>query len=78
MAKILRLWGCTFHMPDWLSDAEARRLARQLTWQGFIDCPVCHRRLRKYQFKRHLEAMSRRCGKHAELLSYLKACYYIS
>ena len=75
MAKVLRLWGATFRFPEWLSDPEAKKLARQLTWQDFVDCPVCQRRMRRYQFKKHLEAMSRRCSRHAELLSYLKACF---
>ena len=72
MAKVLRLWGSTFKFPEWLSDSEARELARQLTWQRVVDCPVCHRRLRKYQFKKHLEAQARRgCERHAELLKHI-------
>ena len=71
MAKVLRLWGAEFQLPDWLSDDASRKLARQLTWGRFIDCPACGRRLRKYQFKKHLEAMSRRCERHAELLRHI-------
>ena len=78
MAKVLRLWGATFTLPEWLSDEASRKLARQLTWQGFVDCPVCGKRVRKYQFKKHLEAQAKRCEKHAELLEHLKACFYVS
>jgi len=78
MAKVLRLWGATFTLPEWLSDDASQKLARQLAWEKFINCPVCQRTIRKYQFKKHLEAMSRRCSRHAELLSYLKACFFIS
>ena len=78
MAKVLRLWGATFTLPEWLSDLEAKKLARQLAWEKFIDCPICQRTIRKYQFKKHLEAHAKRCGKHAELLEHLKACFYIS
>jgi len=78
VAKVLKLWGATFRFPEWLSYGDARKLARQLTWQAFIDCPVCGKRVRKYQFKKHLEAQAKRCEKHAELLEYLKACFFVS
>jgi len=78
MAKVLRLWGATFTLPEWLSDPEARKLIRELVWQKFVDCPICQKRMRRSQFRRHLESQAKRCEKHAELLSYLKECYYIS